>query len=99
MTTYSSRGTAAPRVSPSVAPTTDTHLDIAGVTKNFGPQTVLRGVDLSVSKGGTTAIVGPSGSGKTTLLRLIAGFEDPSSGWISLNGNRVAGNGVCNSCS
>ncbi|VXC65949.1 Fe(3+) ions import ATP-binding protein FbpC 1 [Arthrobacter sp. 9V] len=94
MTTHSSPGTSAPRVAPSVAPTTDTHLDIAGVTKNFGSQTVLRGVDLSVSKGGTTAIVGPSGSGKTTLLRLIAGFEDPSSGAISLNGTRVAGNGV-----
>ncbi|ASN22472.1 ABC transporter ATP-binding protein [Arthrobacter sp. YN] len=81
-------------MAPSVAPTTDTHLDIIGVTKNFGPQTVLRGIDLSVSKGGTTAIVGPSGSGKTTLLRLIAGFEHPTRGAISLNGSLVAGNGV-----
>ncbi|WP_208295816.1 ABC transporter ATP-binding protein [Paenarthrobacter nitroguajacolicus] len=94
MTTHSSPGFVAPRVAPSVAPTTDTHLDIAGVTKNFGPQTVLRGIDLSVSKGGTTAIVGPSGSGKTTLLRLIAGFEHPTKGAISLNGTLVAGNGV-----
>lgn len=94
MTTHSSPGFAAPRVAPSVAPTTDTHLDIAGVTKNFAPQTVLRGINLSVSKGGTTAIVGPSGSGKTTLLRLIAGFEHPTSGTISLNGTLVAGNGV-----
>lgn len=77
-----------------MAPTTNTHLDISAVTKNFGSQAVLKGVDLSVAKGGTTAIVGPSGSGKTTLLRLIAGFEHPATGSISLNGAPVAGNGV-----
>ncbi|UNK44485.1 ABC transporter ATP-binding protein [Arthrobacter sulfonylureivorans] len=82
------------RVAPSVAPTTNTHLEIAEVTKNFGSQSVLKGVDLSVAKGGTTAIVGPSGSGKTTLLRLIAGFEHPDTGSISLSGLPVAGNGV-----
>ena len=52
------------------------------------------GVNLSVAKGGTTAIVGPSGSGKTTLLRLIAGFEHPDTGSILLNGAKVAGDGV-----
>jgi iron(III) transport system ATP-binding protein len=82
------------RVAPSVAPTTNTHLEIAEVTKNFGSQSVLKGVDLSVARGGTTAIVGPSGSGKTTLLRLIAGFEHPDTGSISLSGLPVAGNGV-----
>ncbi|MBO1269798.1 ABC transporter ATP-binding protein [Arthrobacter cavernae] len=84
----------APRVAASVVPTTNTHLDIAEVTKNFGSQAVLKGVNLSVAKGGTTAIVGPSGSGKTTLLRLIAGFEHPATGTISLNGTPVAGGGV-----
>jgi iron(III) transport system ATP-binding protein len=77
-----------------VAASTNTHLEIAGVTKNFGSQDVLRGVNLSVAKGGTTAIVGPSGSGKTTLLRLIAGFEHPLAGSIALNGSTVAGDGV-----
>ena len=81
-------------MAPSIVPTTNTHLDIAEVTKNFGSQAVLKGVNLSVAKGGTTAIVGPSGSGKTTLLRLIAGFEHPDTGTISLNGSTVAGNGV-----
>jgi iron(III) transport system ATP-binding protein len=83
-----------PRIAPSVAPTTNSHLDIQSVTKNFGSQAVLKGVNLSVAKGGTTAIVGPSGSGKTTLLRLIAGFEHPVTGSIALNGTKVAGDGV-----
>jgi iron(III) transport system ATP-binding protein len=83
-----------PRVSASVAPSTNSHLEIDSVTKDFGSQAVLKGVNLSVAKGGTTAIVGPSGSGKTTLLRLIAGFEHPGTGTILLNGNPVAGNGV-----
>lgn len=94
MTEQSPSRLPAPRVAASVAPTTNTHLDIAEVTKNFGSQAVLKGVNLSVAKGGTTAIVGPSGSGKTTLLRLIAGFEHPATGSISLNGTKVAGNGV-----
>ncbi|MCU1532344.1 MAG: transporter related protein [Arthrobacter sp.] len=81
-----------PRVATSVATSTNNHLEIEAVTKNFGSQPVLRGVNLSVAKGGTTAIVGPSGSGKTTLLRLIAGFEHPDTGSISLNGSKVAGN-------
>ncbi|MDJ0320529.1 ABC transporter ATP-binding protein [Pseudarthrobacter sp. PS3-L1] len=80
------------RIAPSVAPSTNSHLEIDGVTKKFGQQEVLKGVNLSVEKGGTTAIVGPSGSGKTTLLRLIAGFEHPDSGRIALNGSAVAGN-------
>jgi ABC-type sugar transport system ATPase subunit len=76
-----------------VAPSTNSHLEIEAVTKNFGSQAVLKGVNLSVAKGGTTAIVGPSGSGKTTLLRLIAGFEHPDTGSISLNATKVAGEG------
>ncbi|MFN3923304.1 MAG: ABC transporter ATP-binding protein, partial [Pseudarthrobacter sp.] len=83
-----------PRVAPSVAPTTNSHLEITDVTKNFGNQAVLKGVNLSVARGGTTAIVGPSGSGKTTLLRLIAGFEHPDTGSIALNGAKVAGDSV-----
>jgi iron(III) transport system ATP-binding protein len=83
-----------PRVAPSVATSTDSHLVIADVTRNFGSQAVLKGVNLSVTRGGTTAIVGPSGSGKTTLLRLIAGFDHPVTGSISLNGAKVAGDGA-----
>ncbi|MET4590922.1 ABC transporter ATP-binding protein [Arthrobacter sp. 754] len=83
-----------PRIAASVAPSTNSHLTITDVTKNFGSQAVLKGVNLSVARGGTTAIVGPSGSGKTTLLRLIAGFEHPDTGSISLSGHKIAGEGV-----
>lgn len=80
-----------PRIAPSVAPTTNNHLEIQGITKSFGGTEVLKGVNLTVAQGRTTAIVGPSGSGKTTLLRLIAGFESPDSGTITLGGRIVAG--------
>ncbi|HSU71756.1 MAG TPA: ATP-binding cassette domain-containing protein, partial [Micrococcaceae bacterium] len=77
------------RISPAVAASSDSHLEIHDATKSFGSTQVLRGVNLTVAKGGTTAIVGPSGSGKTTLLRLIAGFEAPDSGSILLSGEAV----------
>ncbi|MCZ2402835.1 ABC transporter ATP-binding protein [Paenarthrobacter sp. Z7-10] len=77
-----------------MAASTDNHLEVDGATKSFGGTQVLKGVNLAVAKGGTTAIVGPSGSGKTTLLRLIAGFEAPDAGSISLNGQLVAGGGT-----
>ena len=67
------------------------HLQVAGVRKSFGGTEVLKGVDLTVAQGRTTAIVGASGSGKTTLLRLIAGFEAPDAGTVSLDGVDVAG--------
>ena len=59
-------------------------LRISGVAKSFGPQRVLRGVDLAVPHGSFTAILGASGSGKTTLLRIVAGFERPDEGEVSL---------------
>ena len=59
-------------------------LRISGVAKAFGPQPVLRGVDLVVPAGSFTAILGSSGSGKTTLLRIVAGFERPDDGEIRI---------------
>jgi iron(III) transport system ATP-binding protein len=64
-------------------------LRIAGVTKAFGPQQVLRGVDLTVPHGSFTAILGASGSGKTTLLRIVAGFERPDGGEVRLGDDVV----------
>lgn len=72
----------------------DNHVRIRGVRKSFGSTQVLRGIDLDVQRGVTTAVVGPSGSGKTTLLRMIAGFESPDSGTVELNGGLVADGGL-----
>ena len=60
------------------------------VSKSYGPVVALAGVDLTVAPGSRTAVVGPSGSGKTTLLRLIAGFEAPDAGRITLAGELLA---------
>lgn len=61
----------------------------AGIRKAFGHQTVLQGVDLSVPVGSITAVLGPSGGGKTTLLRIIAGFERPDGGTVTVRGQIV----------
>ncbi|MEO6826871.1 MAG: ABC transporter ATP-binding protein [Microbacteriaceae bacterium] len=66
-----------------------TALRLDAVTKSFARARVLRGIDLTVPEGGFTAILGPSGCGKTTLLRLIAGFENPDSGRIAIDGVTV----------
>lgn len=62
-----------------------TFLDIHAVSKRYGTTQALNAVSLSIAKGSRTAIVGPSGSGKSTLLRLIAGFETPDAGTITLD--------------
>ncbi len=64
-------------------------LAVKDVTKSFGPQEVLRGVDLGVPVGSFTAILGASGSGKTTLLRIVAGFERPDRGEVWLGDELV----------
>ncbi|MBK5417863.1 ABC transporter ATP-binding protein [Pseudomonas sp. TH31] len=61
-------------------------LELNSIHKSFGTQRALENISLSVPTGSRTVIVGPSGSGKTTLLRMIAGFEFPDSGSLSLNG-------------
>jgi len=55
-----------------------------------GPVTAVDGVDLDVADGEFFAMLGPSGSGKTTVLRMIAGFEQPTSGQILLGGEDVS---------
>ncbi len=70
-------------------------LDIRGLAKSFNGHTVLDHIDLSVVAGSTTAVVGSSGCGKTTLLRLVAGFETPDAGTITISGGQVAGPDRC----
>jgi len=70
-----------------------TLLDIHAVHKTYGQHKVLTDIHLTVAAGSRTAIVGPSGSGKTTLLRIIAGFEVPDAGQITL-GDRPLADGL-----
>jgi ABC-type Fe3+/spermidine/putrescine transport system ATPase subunit len=61
-----------------------------GVTKRFGDQAAVDGVDLAVREGEFFALLGPSGCGKTTLMRLLAGFERPEAGRILLDEQDIA---------
>ena len=69
-------------------------LEISHVDMSFGGAPILRDVSLTVPDGTRTALVGASGSGKSTLLRLIAGFETPESGTITVGSRPVAGPGT-----
>src|SRR5262249_7532830 len=57
--------------------------------KSFGPTTVVHDFNLNIEKGEFISFLGPSGCGKTTVLRMVAGFETPSSGTISIGGKDV----------
>ncbi len=61
-------------------------VEIAGLGKEFGPQTVLRDISLSVRPGEIFTIMGPSGSGKSVLLRQIAGLDLPTRGTVRIDG-------------
>ena len=62
---------------------------INGICKSFGEFEVLKNVSLEINKGEFFSLLGPSGCGKTTLLRIIAGFEHPDEGTLTLDGNNV----------
>ncbi|MGI4941146.1 MAG: ABC transporter ATP-binding protein [Janthinobacterium lividum] len=62
---------------------------LRGVRKDYGPLSVISGIDLDVADREFTTLVGPSGCGKSTLLRMIAGLESVSGGDISIGAERV----------
>jgi putative spermidine/putrescine transport system ATP-binding protein len=64
---------------------------LAGITKSYGGEAILHGIDLEVAPGEFVAMLGPSGSGKTTLLKIIAGFEAPDRGSVRLGGVEMSG--------
>ena len=75
----------------------DKKIIVDGVSKQFGSLAVARDVSFDVRDGEFVAIVGPSGCGKSTLLNIIAGFERPSAGSVSINGavrSRPSRNGI-----
>ncbi|HVF28450.1 MAG TPA: ATP-binding cassette domain-containing protein, partial [Pyrinomonadaceae bacterium] len=64
-------------------------VSVKGLSKRFGPQSVLADVNFDIAGHEMLVVLGPSGSGKTTLLRIIAGLEQPDGGEIFLKGQRV----------
>jgi spermidine/putrescine transport system ATP-binding protein len=66
------------------------HVSLVSLTKHFGQLAAVDSIDLEIPSGGFFSLLGPSGCGKTTTLRLIAGFEQPSSGRVFLDGRDMA---------
>jgi spermidine/putrescine transport system ATP-binding protein len=66
-------------------------ISLRAVTKNFGPVKALQSIDATIREGEFFSLLGPSGCGKTTLLRMIAGFDDPTSGSIDIDGAPMNG--------
>src|SRR5712692_9577444 len=66
-------------------------VELIGVSKAFGMTLAVRNLTLQVEQGIFYSLLGPSGCGKTTTLRLIAGFEQPTTGRVKIRGTDVAG--------
>jgi cystine transport system ATP-binding protein len=66
------------------APTDLPLLSVRALSKSFGANHVLRGIDLDVAPGSVTALIGPSGSGKTTVLRSLNALEVPEHGVVRI---------------
>ncbi|MEQ1944865.1 ABC transporter ATP-binding protein [Mesorhizobium sp. VNQ89] len=64
-------------------------LELKGLQKDFGPLRVVKDFNLDIEQGEFVSFLGPSGCGKTTVLRMVAGFEEPSAGSISVGGKEV----------
>jgi polar amino acid transport system ATP-binding protein len=64
-------------------------IELRGLHKAFGPNAVLRGIDLQVAQGEVICVIGPSGSGKSTLLRCINRLEEPTEGVVLIEGEDI----------
>ena len=65
-------------------------IELNGLTKIYDGKTVVDHIDLKIKRGQFVTLLGPSGCGKTTTLRMIAGFEKPDEGSITLEGKDIA---------
>ena len=64
-------------------------VEFKGVQRHFGTVTALQGLDMEIHPGELVALLGPSGCGKTTALRLLAGFDRPDAGMITVGGRDI----------
>ena len=64
-------------------------ISVKGLTKDFGANKVLRGIDIDIHKGDVVAVIGPSGCGKSTFLRCLNLLEEPTGGEIVFNENVI----------
>lgn len=64
-------------------------IDVKAMTKTYGANKVLRGIDLTINDGDVVVLVGPSGCGKSTFLRCLNRLEEPDGGTVLLNGTEV----------
>jgi len=71
---------------PWMDPEAEPFIKVQSVSKHFGDFTAVDSVDLEIYKGELFCLLGGSGCGKSTLLRMLAGFESPSSGTITIDG-------------
>ena len=61
-------------------------IDLIGISKSYGDKVILDDLNLYLNENRFLTILGPSGCGKTTTLRMIAGFEEPTTGSIRVEG-------------
>ena len=71
-------------------PAADIVLAARNIAKNFGGTQALRGVNFDIRRGKVTALLGENGAGKSTLMNILSGVVTPTSGFIELDGDRVA---------
>jgi len=64
----------------------DAMLSVRGITKAFGSNSVLKGIDMDITRGSVVALIGGNGAGKSTLVKIIMGIYQPDEGDIYLAG-------------
>ena len=82
------------KVAPAIVPG---EIAVRGVSKSYGAvrfrKEIVRDCSFTIERAKLTVMVGPSGCGKSTLIRLLAGFEQPSAGTVTLDGATISGPG------